>query len=88
MSDSVPQKSKGVVVEASPLNQVKFELGIAMVLALLLLLVIPTFIDDLAVQLIIFAGFGLGAAAWLVLRVRKAVAAFTEQESGEKSHQE
>ncbi len=85
VSDIVPQKRRGVIVAASPLNQVKLELGILIVVSVLLLLVIPTFISDHIVQLMIYAGYGVSAAVWLVVRVRRVVSRLVEQDSG-KTH--
>ncbi len=83
LSDSVPQKSKGVVVEPSPLNHIKLELAVMLCIALMILLLVPSFTDDILLQLLILVVSGMAGAGWLVLRVRKTVAKLTESNNGE-----
>lgn len=85
LNDIVPQKGKGVVVEPSPLNHIKFELGVVLCIALFILLLVPSFISDLFQQLMILSGFGVLASLWLIWRIRRAVAEIAEQGDG-KDH--
>ena len=83
VTGSVPQKGAGLVVEPSPLNHIKLELGLVLCVAALVLLLTPSLSADLFVQLAILLGFGVMASAWLVWRIRKTVAQLTEQANGE-----
>jgi len=87
LNDIVPQKGKGVVVEPSPLNHIKFELGVVLCVALLILLLVPSFVSDLFSQIVILLGCGVVASLWLVLRIRRAVAQLTEQADGQDHQQ-
>jgi len=62
-------------VGPSPLNPVKLELGVLFAVGLLLLLVHPRLVDGAAGQLLLLGGYGVGAAAWLVWRTRRVLAA-------------
>ena len=83
LNDIVPQKGKGIVVEPSPLNHIKFELGVVLCVALLILLLVPSFVSDLFTQLAILMSCGVMASLWLIWRIRRAVAQLSEQADGE-----
>jgi len=70
-SDIIPEKTSGFTVSASPLNQVKLELGAILIIGLVLLLLIGFITDSMALQLGVLAFFGLTAMGWLVIRVKK-----------------
>jgi len=73
------RSGKGFGVAPSPLNGVKLELGIALFVGGLLWLAVDSITADLADQLLLLGGYGLVAALWLVLRVRRAVGAVDKQ---------
>lgn len=83
VTGSVPQKGGGLVVEPSPLNHIKLELGLVLCVAVLVFLLVPSFSASLLGQIGILLGFGVVSSIWLVLRIRKAVAKLTEQSNGE-----
>jgi len=72
-SRSVPEKTSGFTVAASPLNPVKFELGIILFIALFLLVVIPTVVNSTFYQFAILVAYGLIAMAWLIVRTRRLI---------------
>ncbi len=61
---------RGFSVSASPFNGVKLELGIIFILGALLWLGAHSIIASTGAQLLIFFGFGLLSALWLVARTR------------------
>ena len=81
---SVPQDRKHTSVIASPLNEVKFELGVVLVLAVVLLVIIPAIEPDSTWQLMYLFGFGLISMFWLIYRVRRVVR-LHNQNSGDES---
>ncbi len=87
VTDSVPHKRKGVVVQPSPLNHIKLELGVVLCVAVLVLLLVPSFSEVLAVQLLILLGYGVVAGGWLVWRIRKTVSELIGSSDG-KDHQQ
>ncbi len=85
MNQEVPQKKnerpsagKGFGVAASPLNRVKLELGIILLVGLLLWLAVDSITADFANQLLILAFFGGTSALWLVLRTRRTLQQLTK----------
>lgn len=79
---SVPHKRTGLTVSASPLNQVKLELGVVLILAVVLFLLAPLLSAHFIGQFTILLGYGLAAMAWIIFRVRKVMRqAETQRES-------
>ncbi len=87
VTDSVPHKHKGIEVQPSPLNHIKLELGVVLCVAVLVLLLAPSFSESLAVQLFILLGYGVAAGGWLVWRIRKTMAGLLEDGDGKNHHQ-
>ena len=77
MNQEIPQQGgqgqtgKGFGVAASPLNQVKLELGIILCVGLIIGLAVDSITPRLGLQLLILAVFGLVSAGWLLLRTRQ-----------------
>ena len=69
-SRSVPG-GKGMTVAPSPLNEVKLDLAIILVVGGLLLLVQGRLLDSLLAQLLVLASYGLLGMLWIVIRTRK-----------------
>lgn len=69
----VPENKAGFTVQASPLNQIKLELGAILIMAVALLIIVDFIADSRASQMGILAMFGLTAMGWLMIRVRKTV---------------
>ena len=67
---SVHPKGKGFTVSASPMNSVKFELGVILMVALLFWLVVERLTDDALLFLLLY---GLVAMVWIVFRSRQVV---------------
>ena len=79
-SSSVQQKDKGFTVKASPLNEVKLELGVALILGVVVFLVVPVLMPDLLSQLLLLAGYGVAAMGWIIWRVRRILRQMAQQE--------
>lgn len=65
---------KGLTVAPSPLNEVKLDLGIILVVGGLLLLIQGRIIDDLALQFLLLLSYGLLGMTWIIVRVRRVMA--------------
>ena len=65
-----------------PLDPVKRELGLILLVALLLLAVVHRLVSDGLGQVLVLAGFGSAAALWLVWRTR-ALLARHQREAGD-----
>jgi hypothetical protein len=65
---------KGLTVAPSPLNEVKLDLGIILVVGGLLLLIQGRIINDLALQFLLLLSYGLLGMAWIIVRVRRVMA--------------
>ena len=61
---------KGMTVAPSPLNEVKLDLAIILVVGVLLLLVQGRLLDSLLAQLLVLASYGLLGMLWIVIRAR------------------
>ena len=61
---------KGMTVAPSPLNEVKLDLAIILVVGLLLLLVQGRLLDSLLAQLLVLASYGVLGMLWIVIRAR------------------
>ncbi len=68
---SVPHKRKGLTVSASPLNQVKLELGVVLICAVVVFLLAPLVSAHFAGQFLLLLGYGLAAMVWIMVRVRR-----------------
>jgi hypothetical protein len=64
-------RQDGFAVDASPYNPVKLELGIILIIAIVLWFAQDLISSNPDMQLAVLAMFGLCAAAWIVLRIRK-----------------
>lgn len=62
---------RAFTVAASPLNGVKFELGIILCLAGLAWLLHDLLVSDVVLQLIGLAAYGLAGMLWIILRTRR-----------------
>lgn len=62
---------KGMTVAPSPLNEVKLDLAIILVVGMLLLLVQGRLMDGLPAQLLVLASYGVAGMLWIVVRTRK-----------------
>lgn len=69
--DSVTQNKKGFTIAASPLNPVKFELGIILFIGFFLLISVQGFVQSPLAQLGVLAGYGTASMLWLIYRTRK-----------------
>ena len=65
---------KGLTVAPSPLNEVKLDLGIILVVGVLLLLVQGRVVDSLPLQLLLLLSYGLLGMSWIIVRVRRVMA--------------
>ena len=62
---------KGMTVAPSPLNEVKLDLAIILVVGVLLLLAQGRLVDGLLAQLLVLASYGVLGMLWIVVRARK-----------------
>ena len=62
---------KGMTVAPSPLNEVKLDLAIILVVGGLLLMVQGRLLDGLLAQLLVLASYGVLGMLWIVIRTRK-----------------
>ena len=83
-ADSVPAR-KGFAVAPSPLNEVKLDLGVILVVGLVLLLVQGRALDSLLLQLLLLLSYGVLGMTWIIVRTRRVVAKMT-QERGRSSN--
>jgi len=68
---SLTTSRQGFTVAPSPFNNVKFELGVVLVLGALLLLVQGKLSDNFLVQSLLLGGYGLASMGWIVFRTRQ-----------------
>lgn len=59
----------------SPLDEVRFHLGIILVVGLLMILLVGRLTDEFWLQVLLLALYGSGSALWIVLRVRRVLRA-------------
>ena len=71
--ESVPENQKGFTVKASPLNPVKLELGVVLIIGVLLLIINEFITESRETQFLILGGYGIFAMIWLVFRTRSAI---------------
>jgi len=81
---SLSRAQKGFTVAASPLNGVKVDLAVVIVLGILLLITHGLLSESTLVQLAILLGYGLTAMAWIVLKTRRLMSklAVVDSDSG------
>ncbi|MFO1420177.1 MAG: hypothetical protein U1F59_04365 [Candidatus Competibacteraceae bacterium] len=60
-----------MTVAPSPLNEIKLDLGIILVVGFLLLLLQGRILDSLSLQLLLLASYGLLGMIWIVARARR-----------------
>ncbi|NOY63759.1 MAG: hypothetical protein GXP10_11530 [Gammaproteobacteria bacterium] len=72
--ESIARRECGFSVAPSPLNPVKFELALIVVVGGLLWLLQDTITGNAFSQLLLLLGYGVCASAWLTWRVRRIVA--------------
>lgn len=70
---------RGFGVAASPLNEVKLDLAIILVVGVLLLLVQGRVLEDLWLQLLLLSSYGLLGMAWIIIRARRVVARLAQE---------
>lgn len=73
---SVPENKTGFTVTASPLNPVKLELGIILIIGFFLFFIVSSVIDSQVTQIGILGLFGLISMSWIIYRVRKLMGNF------------
>jgi len=71
--DSVPQSKRNFTVSASPLNPVKFELGIILFIGFFLLISVQGFAKSPLAQIGILVAYGTVSMLWLIYRTKKLV---------------
>lgn len=91
MSQSDPQGAEkaqslargrgGFTVEASPLNGVKLDLGIILLLAVILWFVSARFIPSQIWQAAILLAYGVGGMVWIIVRSRGILRRLAQQRS-------
>ena len=70
---------KGFAVAPSPLNEVKLDLGVILVVGLVLLLVQGRALDSLLLQLLLLLSYGVLGMIWIIVRARRVVAKMTQE---------
>ena len=61
------------MVAPSPLNGVKFELGVIIVIGVLLLLIQGRITSNTVIQLLLLVGYGIVGMGWIMVRTRQVV---------------
>ena len=72
------ENKSGFIVQASPLNQIKLELGAILIMGVVLLLIVEFITDSKASQLGLLMSFGLTSMGWLIIRVKKTMREFND----------
>jgi hypothetical protein len=85
---SIPPSRKGFGVAASPLNQVKMELGVVLFLGFVLWLAADSITASITTQLLLLFVYGLISACWLVYRTRRVLERWKVQQWDEQENQE
>ena len=78
---SVTQTGKGFAVAASPLNEVKLDLALLLVVGILLLIIEDKLIEQLAGQILLLSVYGLLAATWIIFRVKRVLAKHHQEQN-------
>ena len=76
---SVTRKGRYVTVAPSPLNAVKLDLGIIIVLSVIVWVLVSQLITDELMQFISLFVFGLLSTGWIILRTRRVIKAHLEK---------
>jgi len=76
---SVTRKDRYVTVAPSPLNAVKLDLGIILVLSALVWVLITQLVTNELVQFLLLFSFGLLATCWIVIRTRRVIKAHLQK---------
>jgi len=82
-SGSIPENKLGFTVSASPLNPVKLELGLILVIGFFAFFIITYSIDSVASQFIFLGAYGLFGMMWIIHRARKLMAQMNSQAESE-----
>jgi len=77
-ADSVTAR-KGFTVAPSPLNEVKLDLGIILVVGIVLLLLQGKVLDSLPLQLLLLSSYGVLGMIWIIVRTRRTIAKITHE---------
>ena len=77
---SVTQTGKGFAVAASPLNEVKLDLALLLVVGIILLIIEDKLIEQLAGQILLLFVYGLLAATWIIFRVKRVLAKHQQEQ--------
>lgn len=85
MKDNLKNKvpREGFSVAASPLNGVKFDLGVILFIGLLLLLVVDRITHVRIAQLGLLGGYGIIGLIWVVVRTRRILLRYVEKRGGD-----
>ena len=78
-SRSIPENKSGFTVAASPLNPVKLELGIILIIGFFLLFIVTSLIESQLVQFGVLGAYGIMSMLWLIHRVRSLVTALEKE---------
>lgn len=76
---------KGVEVKASPLNAVKLDLALILVMGVLLFFVIGTVVTSVWIELLVLFLYGIAAMAWVVSRTRRVVSQLRDGQQSESN---
>lgn len=79
-TSSVTRRTPHFTVAPSPFNPVKLELAALLLGGGLLLLAQEHFIASPVIRLLLPLAYGLAGMGWLILRIRRIAAQFTQQE--------
>jgi len=78
-SRSIPENKSGFTVAASPLNPVKLELGIVLILGFVLFLVVSYLVESPLAQFGILIAYGLLSMLWIIYRVKSLITALEKE---------
>ncbi|HXH03293.1 MAG TPA: hypothetical protein VNN09_08235 [Candidatus Competibacteraceae bacterium] len=81
---SLARRSGGFTVGASPLNGVKLEVGIILLVGLLLLPVVGRVLPSLTGQFLLLAGYGVAGMLWIIHRTRRVLRQVGQQQDDER----
>jgi hypothetical protein len=70
-SASLARKHRHLTVAASPLNTVKLDLAIIIIIALIVIVLVSSLVDSQLEQFIWLMSYGLVSMLWLLIRVRR-----------------
>lgn len=78
---SVPQPPACFTVAQSPLDRIKLELAVVLVIAVALYLLVEILLTTSWLQVLVLAGYGAAAGIWLTLRAWRVVSAAASSDS-------